>query len=197
MQTMLRTIKRIFLAGVLGGACSPLIAMQPLPVSVEISDGRIVTVRENHLYVQEQDARISYTIQLPNTLRHELASASGVAFPESHSLLVDGNEYILFIVDHSSGQPPEGYCGAGNEGELYALQITGTLAKVKFSKLVQSCLKNIELSSDGTTSPYRSVAWNKTPVGISIAWMSDSFGRTITRLYQLNHGQFNEIPVAK
>ncbi|WP_174363056.1 hypothetical protein [uncultured Caballeronia sp.] len=197
MLTISRMIRRILFAIFIAGVNSPVIAMQPLPASVEISDGRTVTVRDNHLYIREKDASTFHAMHLPKSLRHKLENASAFNFPESQSLRVDGKDYFLVIIDHSSGQAPAAYCGAGNEGELYALRISGKLVTVSFSKLVASCLKNIELSSDGMASPYRSVAWNKMPVGIRVSWASDASGKNVTRFFRFNHGEFVETPVAK
>jgi hypothetical protein len=195
MLIMLQAIKRVILIGMVGGTCSPAIAGLQLPASVGVSGNRVITVLEGHLDVQEQDTRTIHHIRVPNALQRAIATSSDIIFPESQSLLIDGKEYLLLVINYPSSRASTGYCGAGNEGKLYALQIASKAAEVIFSQLVQSCLKNIELADGGVISPFSSVSWSNAPVGIRIAWMSDPTGQNVARVYKYSHGQFVEVPV--
>jgi len=190
MQIILHEIKKLVAIGLLGAICTYTNAASKLPVSIEISGGRVIKVRSHRLYIEARGKVFSQYIKTPISIEHAIFQSSGVIFPESRSLTIQGREYILIIINQSSSYNPIGYCGSGDESELYVMQITKATAKVMFSKLVQSCLKNIDLSSDGSVSPYSSVSWNETPIGIRVAWMSDETGKEVTKIYQYDHGHF-------
>ncbi len=130
-------------------------------------------------------------LRFPAGVKRAVSTASSVGFPANRSRVMDGKEYMLVVINQSSSSNPMGFCGAGEEGTLYVLQIEGDKADVRFSLPVQSCLKSIALDTEtGTRSPYLAITWNDTPTGIKIAWEHHAEKGPTTQLYRFQDGSF-------
>ncbi|TDV04567.1 hypothetical protein C7408_1338 [Paraburkholderia caballeronis] len=170
-------------------------AETPLPSSVELNSHRTISANARELEIADGH-RKRVKIRVPARLGKAMSDSSEIVFPESNSLVIDGREFFLVIVGAPSTRQPMGYCGAGTESKLYALQIDGANASIAFEKLIQSCLKNIDLASDGVAPAYRSISWSVHPAGIRVRWMSDEKDHEVSRIFQYRHGQFVEIPIS-
>jgi hypothetical protein len=190
MPIMSQIIRSTLVAGAFFAACELSMAATPRPPSVELSSQRIISADAQELDITDHGKPIR--IKVPSIFGKAISKSSEIVFPESNSLVIDGREFVLVIVGEPSNSQPTGYCGAGIESKLYALQIDGKSASVAFEKLVQSCLKNIDLASDGVVPAYRSVSWNAHPTGIRVRWMNDENGHEATRVFQYRRGRFVE-----
>lgn len=163
----------------------------PAPTQVDLVGGRRVQQKEHQIYELDATRHKVSVIQLPDALKRAFATSSSIAFPDSHSRLIAGKEYFLVVVNQSSSLNPTGYCGAGEEGKLYALELHDGFAMPRFSALVQSCLKDIYLASEsGMKSGYLAITWNDSPEGIQVHW--DIYGDVgdVTRFYPYENGRF-------
>lgn len=195
MPIMSQIIRSILAAGTFFAACESSMAATPLPPSVALSSQRVISANSHELDITD-DRGTPIRIRVRSKLGKAISNSAEIVFPESNSLLTDGREFVLVIVGEPSSSHPTGYCGAGIESKLYALQIDGESASVAFEKLVQSCLKNIDLTSDGVVPAYRSVSWSTHPTGIRVRWMNDENGNEATRVFQYRRGQFVELPAS-
>ncbi|WP_413185264.1 hypothetical protein [Paraburkholderia sacchari] len=189
MPIMSRILKSIILAGTFFAACQLSMAATSLPPAVQLSNQRFISAGEHALIISGNHGK-SDTIKVSSKFGKAISSSSEIVFPEPKSLVIDGQEFVLVLVGKPSSNKPLGYCGSGTESTLYALRIGQKSVTVAFEKLVQSCLQNIDLASDGVAPPYRSVSWNAQPTGIRIRWMSDEARRETTGVFEYRGGRF-------
>lgn len=163
------------------------------PASVRLSSGRELQQDGKRLVETDAGQHHATTVRLPAALRRAVASASSIGFPSADSKIVDGKEFVLVVVNQSSSDNPMGYCGAGEEGTLYALQVNGNGATSRYAMPVQSCLHNVSLDTDGENrSPYRAIEWLDHPPGFRIAWTFIGDAGPTTREYRYNGTTFVE-----
>lgn len=196
MRIISLEIKRLLFAVVLGVASSIAFAKVSSPTEIHLSGGRLLQQKGNLLFTVDAKNRKVLPIRMQPALKQALKTSSSIAFPSDHSRLIDGGEYILVVVNQPSSSNPTGYCGAGEEGMLYALELHESKAVSHLSLPVQSCLKDIELASDSNQkSGYLSITWEEAPVGIRVRW--DIYGdeSDVSRFYEYKDGRF--IDVAK
>ncbi|CAB3773692.1 hypothetical protein BPA30113_05573 [Burkholderia paludis] len=184
LATLALLVSRVAVAG----------AETPAPESVRLANGRSIEWARPRLIEVDTVRRKTATLVVPAALRRALADASSVAFPSDRSKRIDGNEYVLVVVNRSSSSRPTGYCGAGEEGALYVLELHGARAVTNFSLPVQSCLESVSLETDGgAQSPYLAIAWRDDPVGIDIRWEYLAHGGATHRVYRFVNGAFAEV----
>ncbi|CAE6934651.1 hypothetical protein [Paraburkholderia domus] len=191
MLTTSWVIKVVIIATVLSGISAIGFAEMPAPTQVDLARGRRVQQKENRLYEVDASKHKVSVIQLPPAFKRAVATSSSIAFPDDHSRLIEGKEYFLVVVNQSSSSNPTGYCGAGEEGTLYALELRDGAAVPRFSTLVQSCLKDFDLASDsGVKSGYLAIKWKNSPVGIQVHW--DIYGNAsdVNSFYRYEGGAF-------
>ncbi|RQZ15780.1 hypothetical protein DIE14_33360 [Burkholderia sp. Bp9017] len=163
------------------------------PASVRLSSGH--ELQQDGKRLVEIDAAHHRTtiVRLPAALRRAVASASSIGFPSASSKVVDGKEFVLIVVNQSSSDNPTGYCGAGEEGTLYTLQVSGNVATSRYAMPVQSCLHDISLDTDvNNRSPYRAIEWRDDPPGFRIAWTYIGHAGPVTREYRYDGTTFVE-----
>ncbi|WP_193103052.1 hypothetical protein [Burkholderia sp. Z1] len=171
-------------------------AETPAPESVLLANGHAIEWARPRLLEVDAARHRTTVLSVPAALRRALADASSVAFPSDRSKRIDGNDYVLVVVNRSSSSRPTGYCGAGEEGALYVLELRGTRAVPRFSLPVQSCLDTVSLETDGgTQSPYRAITWRDAPAGIDIRWEYLAHGGATHRVYRFVNGTFAEVEV--
>ena len=73
---------------------------------------------------------------------------------------------------------------------LYVAELGQRMVETRYKSLINSCLKNIELESDGTASPFKSIAWTSSPAGFRVAWLSDAQGAESVQTYKIDAGKF-------
>ncbi|KEZ01522.1 hypothetical protein GQ57_34535 [Burkholderia sp. MSh2] len=130
-------------------------------------------------------------MKLPTALRRAVSSASSIGFPSADSKVVDGKEIVLVVVSQSSSNNPTGYCGAGEESTLYALQIDGNAAVPRYSMPVQSCLHTVSLDTYvNNRSPWLAIEWLDDPLGFKINWSFIDETAHVTRQYRYNGSTF-------
>lgn len=187
-------IKRLLLFIILGVINSIAFAKVFSPTEIYLGDGRLVQQDGNLLFTVDAKKRKILPIKVPLALKQALKTSSSIAFPSDHSRLIDGKEYILVVVNQPSSSNPTGYCGAGEEGMLYALELHESTAVPHFSLPVQSCLKDMDLASDSNQkSGYLAITWQETPIGIQVRW--DIYGNEsdVSRFYKYQDGRFVEV----
>ncbi|WP_446903965.1 hypothetical protein [Burkholderia sp. YIM B11467] len=171
-------------------------AETPAPESVQLANGHAIEWARPRLLEVDAARHRTSVLSVPAALRRALADASSVAFPSDRSKRLDGNDYVLVVVNRASSSRPTGYCGAGEEGALYVLELRGARAVPRFSLPVQSCLDSVSLETDGgTQSPYRAIAWRDAPAGIDIRWEYLAHGGATHRVYRFVNGTFAEVEV--
>jgi hypothetical protein len=193
MRITLPGIKQFTFLVALGVGSASALAKVPPPAQIDLEGGRLVQQKENRLFTVDAGKHKILPIQVPTALSRALKTSSSIGFPADHSRLIDGKEYILIVVNQSSSTNPSGYCGAGEEGTLYALELHGSSAVPRFALQVQSCLKDLELASDSNQkSEYLAISWKEAPVGIQVRW--DIYGdkSDVSRFYKYQGGQFIE-----
>ena len=191
MLTTSWAIKALVIAMALSGVSAIGFAELPAPTQVELASGRRVQQKDNRLYEIDAGKQKVSLLELPPALKRAIATSSSVAFPDDHSRLIEGKEYFLMVVNQSSSSNPAGYCGAGEEGTLYALELRDGAAMPRFSTLVQSCLKDFDLASDsGMKSGYLAIKWKDSPIGVQVHW--DIYGNAsdVSRFYRYERGAF-------
>ncbi|MDR0243311.1 MAG: hypothetical protein LBJ65_17090 [Burkholderia sp.] len=173
-------------------------AETPAPESVRLVNGHAIEwVRPRLIEVDAAGKRKS-ALSVPPALRHALADASSVAFPSDSAKRIDGSDHVMVVVNRSSSSRPTGYCGAGEEGTLYVLELRGARAVPRFSLPVQSCLDSVSLETEsGTQSPYRAITWRDAPAGIDIRWEYVAHGGATHRVYRFVNGTFAEVDVPR
>lgn len=194
MRTISLEIKRWLCLMTLSMITSMAFAKASSPTVIYLSGGRLVQQRDNLLFAADAQKRNVLRVKVPPALGKALKTSSSIVFPADHSRLIDGKEYILVVVNQPSSSNPTGYCGAGEEGVLYVLELHDRTAIPIFSLLVQSCLKDIDLASDSNQkSGYLSIAWQQAPIGISVHW--DIYGNAsdVSRFYKYQGGRFIEV----
>ncbi|WP_321941238.1 hypothetical protein [Burkholderia cepacia] len=173
-------------------------AETPAPESVRLANGHEIEWASPRLFEVDAARHMKSALIVPVALRRALAEASSVAFPSGRSKRIDGNDYLLVVVNRSSSSRPTGYCGAGEEGSLYVLELRGTRAVPRFSLPVQSCLDSVSLETDGgTQSPYLAIAWHDDPAAIDIRWEYVAHGGALHRVYRFVNGTFVEAEVPR
>lgn len=184
-------IKAGVLAAVLLLVSSLAIAETPSPDAVALAGGRVLLHRGKKLVEVDAITKKELVLHFPVSVKRAVSSASSVGFPSDRSRIINGKEYMLIVVNQSSSNNPMGYCGAGEEGTLYVLQIEGIKADLRFSLPVQSCLKSIALDTEtGTQSPYLAIAWNDAPTGIKVAWEHNAEKGRTNQIYRFQGGTF-------
>jgi hypothetical protein len=186
------TIKPLMLIAAIGAMTTLARAEEQTPTAVKLSGGRLFQQSAHRLYEVNATQRDIRPVQIPAGFKHLLANASSIVFPVSHSETIDGREYVLVVVNQASSSNPTGFCGTGEEGTLYILELRGFTAEPRFSLLVQSCLKTIDLSSDGVKSPYSAISWSESPIGVRVSWETDASGNEATRVFRYQNGKFVE-----
>ncbi|QVN23185.1 hypothetical protein [Burkholderia pyrrocinia] len=175
-------------------ACAETLA----PESVRLANGHAIEWARPRLLDVDATGKRTSALSVPAALRRALADASSVAFPSNRSQRIDGNDYVLVVVNRSSNSRPTGYCGAGEEGALYVLELRGARAVPRFSLPVQSCLDSVSLETDGgAQSPYLAIAWRDAPAGIDIRWEYLAHGGATHRVYRFVNGTFAEVEVPR
>ncbi|WP_176317803.1 hypothetical protein [Burkholderia vietnamiensis] len=163
------------------------------PNSIRLSNGREMQQDGKHLVEVDVGHHRSATVQLPPALRRAVASASSIGFPSASSKVVDGKEFVLVVVNQSSSNNPLGFCGSGEEGTLYVLQMKGNVAASKYAMPVQSCLNSVSLDTDvNNRSPYLAIEWLDGSPGFKIAWTNIDDAGPATREYRYNGSTFVE-----
>jgi len=158
------------------------------------SDRSSLIFQDHQLYLTTPGKpEAAHVVHMSDDLRHAMSTASTVLFPESHSLDFAGKEYALIIIGHPSSLKQQGFCGAGEEDELYVVELEHGRVETRYENLIRSCLENIELESDGTASPFKFVAWTSSPAGFRVAWLSDAQGAESVQTYKIDEGRF--IPI--
>jgi hypothetical protein len=156
-----------------------------------LDDGRLITLTGSRLTAKAQDSAQN-AVSIDRSVRDSLRTASSVVFPEGRALHIDDSDYFMLVVNRPSATNPQGYCGAGEEGNLYVLKLKQNVANVALSLRLQSCLQNVELASDGVQSPYKSIKWTSSPPGVRIDWENDGKGQAVTKTYRLQGSVFVE-----
>jgi hypothetical protein len=190
--TLLGTKRLAFFVALCVTGASAL-AEVPSPTQIELKGGRLVQQKDNRLFMVDAAKHKVLPIKVPPALKRALKTSSSIAFPADHSRLIEGSEYILVVVNQASSSNPMGYCGAGEEGTLYALELHDSAAAPHFSLPVQSCLKDLDLASDSNQkSGYLAITWKDAPIGIQVRW--DIYGKAsdVSRFYRYQDGQFVE-----
>jgi len=173
-------------------------AETPAPESVRLANGHEIEWASPKLFEVDAARHKKSALIVPAALRHALRDASSVAFPSDRTKRIDGNDYLLVVVNRSSSSRPTGYCGAGEEGALYVLELHGARAVPRFSLPVQSCIDSVSLDThDGAQSPYLAIAWRDDPAGIDIRWEYLSHGGAMHRVYRFANGTFVEAEVSQ
>lgn len=191
MSIISSAIKTGVLAAMLICTSSLAIAETPSPDAVNLEDGRVLLQKGRKLVEVDAATQKEFLLRFPASVKHAVATASSVGFPADRSRVIDGKEYMLLVVNQSSSDNPMGYCGAGEEGMLYVLQIDGSKTELRFSLPVQSCLKSVALDTEtGTRSPYLAITWNDAPTGVKIAWEHDAGKGRTSQLYRFKGGSF-------
>nr|WP_175803153.1 hypothetical protein [Burkholderia anthina] len=163
------------------------------PASVRLSNGHALQQDGKRLVEVDAAHRRTTTVRLPIALRRAVASASSIGFPSASSKVIDGKEFVLVLVNQSSSDNPMGYCGAGEEGTLYALQVSGNVATSRYAMPVHSCLNDISLDTDvNNRSPYGAIEWRDDPPGFRIAWTYIGHAGPATREYRYDGTTFVE-----
>ncbi len=99
----------------------------------------------------------------------------------------------MVVVNQSSSNNPTGFCGSGEEGTLYVLQVKGNVAASKYAMPVQSCLNSVSLDTDvNNRSPYLAIQWLDGSPGFKIAWTNIDDAGPATREYRYNGSTFVE-----
>lgn len=125
--------------------------------STAFHDGRTVALVGSRLVVKAHDV-VPSAVHIDRSVRDRLRSASSVEFPEGEALRSGGGDYFMVVINRPSAVNPQGYCGSGEEGNLYVLRLRQNTANVALSVRLQSCLQDVELASDGVQSSYKPIA---------------------------------------
>ncbi|WDD91085.1 hypothetical protein Bsp3421_000979 [Burkholderia sp. FERM BP-3421] len=163
------------------------------PTSVHLSNGRELQQDGKRIVEVDGARHRTSAVQLPTTLRRAVTSASSIGFPSATSKVLEGKEFVLVVVNQSSSNHPMGFCGAGEEGTLYALQIKDSVAVSAYSMVVQSCLHSVSLDTDvNNRSPYLAIEWLDDSAGFKISWTNIDDSGPATREYRYNGNTFVE-----
>lgn len=192
MSIISSVIKCCVVAVAVAGAVNAF-ADEQAPASVQLSNGLRFQPTEDGKRLIEVDAahHRTITVKLPTAFRRTVASSSGIGFPSATSKVVDGKELVLVVVSQSSSNKPMGFCGAGDESTLYALQVNGNAAVPVYSMPVQSCLHSVSLDDNGGyRSPWHAIEWVENPFGFKITWTNIDDAGNATREYRYNGSTF-------
>ena len=191
MPIMSSIRKLVFAAALFFGLSSVAIAQKDLPQAIVTSNRNLLIFQGHNLYLTSPGKPEAFhVINVSEDLHRAMSTASTVFFPESRSLNFAGKEYVLIIISHPSSSQPQGFCGAGEEDVLYVAELGQRMVETRYKSLINSCLKNIELESDGTASPFKSIAWTSSPAGFRVAWLSDAQGAESVQTYKIDAGKF-------
>lgn len=191
MRIMSPGIKQLAFFLMLSVSGTSVFAKVPSPVQVDLEGGRFVQQKDHRLYIVDAGKREVFPVQVPTPLNRVLKTSSSIGFPADHSRLIGGKEYILLVVNQSSSNNPMGYCGAGEEGTLYVLELRNNIAKPSFSVPVQSCLNDLDLATDSNQrSEYLAIEWKVDPIGIQINWDVYGSKNDVSHFYRYLDGQF-------
>jgi hypothetical protein len=193
MRATLSNIARATLLVANGMITAQAIAGEQPPTAVELTGGRLFQQAAHRLYEADETRHEVRSVRVPAKLNRSFKSASSIVFPASHSMVIDGKEYVLVVVNQASSSNPTGFCGVGEEGTLYVLELHDLAAAPRFSLPVQSCLKTIDLRSDGVKSPYTAISWSESPAGVRVSWDLDAKGNDATRTFRYEGGRFVEM----
>lgn len=193
MPIMSLVNKRIAFSAMLITAYPVATAEVPAPKQVDLTGERRLQQNDKQLLeIDTVKGKVS-SIRLPKSLDRAFRRSSSIVFPVDHSQLIEEKEYVLVVVNQPSSPNPTGYCGAGEEGTLYVLELQGSNALPRFSSLVQSCLKNYILASEyGQKSGYLAITWKNAPIGIHIQWDIHGDINGSSRFYRYENGQFKD-----
>ncbi|WP_156954582.1 hypothetical protein [Paraburkholderia acidipaludis] len=191
MSIISSVIKTGVFAVVLVCTSSLASAETPPPDAVNLEGGRVLLQKGKRLVEVDAATKKEFPTRFPTSVRRAVSTASSIGFPADRSRIIDGKEYALVVVNQSSSNNPMGYCGAGEEGRLYILQLEGNKAELPLSLPVQSCLKSVALNTDtGTKSPYLAITWSDAPTGFKIDWEHDADKGRTSQLYRFQDGTF-------
>ena len=158
---------------------------------VGLRDGRVLQYINNELTVLKDNGSQRMVLQIPVMLRKKLLTASSFTFPTMHSKIIDGEEYVLTVINHRSHRRPNHYCSSGDEGVLYVMRIKDDTAEPVFSLIVESCMKDIHLErSAAQSSRHIGIDWGINPVGIKIDWSYHGDWIPVTRYFFYRNGEF-------
>ena len=105
-----------------------------------------------------------------------------------NTLTVSKKQYRLVIESRpSNSENPQGYCGAGEEITLTVFRGNGK--KTIFSKLIASCLKNIELTDWANVSADKFGSLDISTNPITIGWLSYENASPATGSIDLSFGK--------
>ena len=153
--------------------------------AVETSKGRVV-IRDKRLYIRNSARSGETAMRIPDSLRQAMDQSAELLFASARSMKTDGREYILLIIGQLSAPYNKmGYCGAGMEYNLHAIDIAPKIAKPGFEKLVDSCIYSLNLAGN------HPVSFQRNPAAIIIKWEYDS-GKNggATETYRDVNGKF-------
>ncbi|HDR9341433.1 hypothetical protein LGN13_02830 [Burkholderia multivorans] len=193
MSIIFSVIKWCVFSVAVAGAANAF-ADEKAPTSIQLSNGRQLQQTEDGKRLIEVDAahHRTITVKLPTAFRRTVASSSGIGFPSATSKVVDGKELVLVVVSQSSSNKPMGFCGAGEESTLYALEVHGSAAAPVYSMPVQSCLHSVSLNDNGGyRSPWLAIEWIDNPLGFKITWTNIDDAGNATREYRYNGSTFS------
>jgi hypothetical protein len=193
MQIMLQGTKLVIAFLMLATTASFAGELVSTPKQVVLVTGNAVQQKNGQLYEVDAVKHKVSPVRVPAALGRELKKSSSIVFPDDHSRVIDGKEYLLVVINHPSGSNPTGYCGAGEEGSLYVLELNGDAAASRFSLPVRSCLKDYDLANDsGQKSEYSAIEWQNSPWGIKVKWDIYGDASDVSRLYIYQSGKFKE-----
>lgn len=192
MSIISSVIKYCVISVAIAGAVNAF-AETEAPTSVRLSNGWELQQDGKRLVEVDATHHRSSTVQLPTVLRRAVASASSIGFPSANSKVVDGKEFVLVVVNQSSSNNPMGFCGAGEESTLFALQVKGNVATSRYSMPVQSCLHSVSLDTDvNNRSPWLAIEWLDNPLGFKVTWTNIDDAGPAAREYRYNGSTFTQ-----
>ncbi|MCG1042800.1 hypothetical protein KQH60_09730 [Mycetohabitans sp. B8] len=196
MLNSLKMTTRVFLAHILYGFSISAYAYQyDSPEHVDLRNGSILRYIDNELTILKDNGSQRMVLRTPIFLRKTLLTASSCTFPTTHSRVIDGEEYVLTVINHRSNRRPNQYCSSGNEGVLYVLRIKDDAAEPVFSLLVESCMKGIHLERSATwPSRHIGIDWGINPIGIQIDWSHHEDWVPVTGYFFYCNGKFVQKP---
>lgn len=187
------TLLRIKLA--IGCAIFPICAVagskNDNPESVKLNSAFEIRLGWRKLIGFDVNRHKVVALKIPEKFKRLLSDSSSSEFPSEHSKTIDGKEYMLIVVNQDSRPMNRmSYCGAGEEGTLYVLQIQSKTVTPRYSLPVQSCWHNLELDDDiGNRSPYSAIEWTDNPAGFKVTWINRNDDPPV-RTYLYEDGTF-------
>lgn len=196
MLNSLKMTAQVFFVHILYGFSISAYAYQyDSPKYVELRDGRVLQYIDNKLIVLNDNGSQRMVLHIPILLRKTLLTASSFTFPTTHSKVIDGEEYVLTVINHRSNRRPNQYCASGDEAVLYMLRIKDGTAEPVFSLLVESCMQDIHLERNpARLSRHIGIDWGINPVGIRIDWSYHGDWVPVTQYFFYCNGEFVRKP---